>query len=68
MDVNNDGILEIPVSYPAPGYEEAAEGDQLLLTDWSDLMDGQLMKIMTAYVNGSEGYIFKFPRRNGWTK
>ena len=61
MDVNNDGILEIPVSYPAPGYEEAAEGDQLLLTDWSDLMDGQLMKIMTAYVNGSEGYIFKFP-------
>ena len=61
MDINNDGIIEIPVSSPMLGYETFPEEERLLRTDWNDLIDGQLVKIMSSYVNGGDGYIFKFP-------
>ena len=64
FDVDSDGSLEIPTQKTAPGYETAADGEQLMLTDWNKL--DSLMKLKrryTSYYSLNDGYIFIFPEK-----
>ncbi len=64
FDVDSDGSLEIPVQITAPGYETAAEGEQLKLTEWKKLDKGmKLEKRYTSYYSLTDGYVFIFPEK-----
>ena len=64
FDVDGDGRLEIPLQYVAPGYEVAAEGEQLRLTDWMCINESyKLERKYTSYYSMNEGYIFIFPEK-----
>ena len=56
-DVNGDDIYEIPQSY----YLGDEEYSQQKLTDWYDYKDDGFEKVMSSYVNPTDGFIFSFP-------
>ncbi|MDF2566586.1 MAG: hypothetical protein K0R90_42 [Oscillospiraceae bacterium] len=66
MDINDDGIIEIPSLNPMPGYEEALASQKLQYTTWNDLVYNDFKKVVTSYVNSSDGYIFNVPDQ--WEK
>lgn len=64
FDVDSDGSLEIPFQITAAGYESAAEGERLSLTEWNKL--DRLMNLKRRYISYyslNDGYIFIFPER-----
>lgn len=65
LDLNNDGVVEIPVRVPAPGYEDSEKHQQEYLTQWyiyeSGKGKGRLSLSRTTYVAGTLGYIFTLP-------
>lgn len=64
FDVDSDGSLEIPFQITAAGYESAAEGERLSLTEWNKL--DSLMNLKRRYISYyslNDGYIFIFPER-----
>ena len=64
LDVDGDGILEIPVQTISPGYEEAPESEQMKLTKWQYIdKDNRLEEKCCSYYSVGEGYIFVFPER-----
>lgn len=64
LDVDGDGLLEIPVQTISPGYEEAPESEQMKLTNWQFIdKDDRLEKKCCSYYSVGEGYIFVFPER-----
>lgn len=63
-DIDDDGILEIPVQVIAPGYEDVSESEQMKLTNWNYISsDDRLERKYTSYYSVKEGYIFVFPQR-----
>lgn len=60
-DINGDDVYELPQSYVIGDFKDA----QLNLTDWFDYQDGRFQRLMSSYVNGTDGYIFSFP--DSWT-
>jgi hypothetical protein len=64
FDVDGDGKLEIPMQRTAPGYEDAAEGGQLRLTEWLQVTDDyKLGKRYTSFYSINNGYIFIYPEK-----
>lgn len=63
MDLDNDGILEIPVIITASGYENLPVLQRQYLTEWYNYINGNLRRKRTTYVSYSLGYIFKIPER-----
>lgn len=64
LDVDGDGILEIPVQSISPGYEDSPESEQMKLTDWKYVdKDDRLEEKCCSYFSVGEGYIFVFPER-----
>lgn len=71
MDIDQDGIIEIPVLELMPGYTdqtELAEGnaqsavrDNLYFTHWNVFRDGKFEEKMLSYVNMSFGYALEIP-------
>ncbi len=67
FDIDGDGILEIPVQTISPGYEEVSESEQMKLTNWLSVTDGnKLERKYTSYYSVGNGYIFVFPEK--WRK
>lgn len=63
-DVDSDGIIEIPIQKVAPGYEDAAEGEQLRLTEWMTVREsGKLKSKYISYYSIGDGYAFIFPEK-----
>lgn len=64
LDVDGDGKPEIPLQSVALGYEAAAEGEQLRLTEWMGINDDyKLEHRYTSYYSLNDGYIFLFPEK-----
>lgn len=63
-DVDSDGVIEIPMQKVAPGYEDAAEGEQLRLTEWMTVREsGKLKSKYISYYSIGNGYAFIFPEK-----
>lgn len=67
-DLNGDGVVEIPVRVPAPGYEDSEVHQQEYLTLWyvyrSNQGKGELSLSSTSYAAGTLNYLFVLP--TGW--
>lgn len=63
-DVDSDGVIEIPMQKVASGYEDAAEGEQLRLTEWMTVREsGKLKSKYISYYSIGDGYAFIFPEK-----
>lgn len=61
MDLDQDGIREVPVQTTFPGYEEGAS-EQVRLTRWLELSGTALSEIARGYWAVSDGCIFILPK------
>ncbi len=62
IDIDADGIPEIPVQSVFLGYEDAAESEQILETRWLMMEDDRLFTEHHSYYNVTDGYAFMLPR------
>lgn len=60
-DVNGDGLIDIPVSTPLPGYSAALEREVLYLTEYMSVIAGELTCVKRAVVNFAAGYQLEIP-------
>ena len=63
-DINNDGIVEIPISVALPGYETKPTDEIMWLTRWC-AFDGSngLNTVLTAVTNSDSSYYFIYPQK-----
>lgn len=61
MDVDGDGITEIPVTEPFPGYEN--ENGQLLMTVWNVYQNYELTEKYSGWYSRGNGWCMMFPGR-----
>ncbi len=61
LDIDSDGIPEIPVQSVFLGYENAAESEQILETRWLMMKNNSLYTEHYSYYNVNEGYAFLLP-------
>lgn len=62
-DINEDGILEIPIRRDVPTVTRSTEGEKQYLTDWCSFSGEALTVQLTAYMNMSEGYYYAIPQK-----
>lgn len=60
-DVNDDGLIDIPVSLPLPGYSAADEREAVYLTEYMSILDGELQCVQRSVVNFAAGYQLRLP-------
>lgn len=60
-DVNGDGLVDIPVMTPLPGYESQSERDTLYLTEYQSILDAELTTVQRSVVNFSGGFQLEIP-------
>ncbi len=63
-DVNGDGLVDIPVSSPLPGYSAADEREAVYLTEYMSILEGELQCVQRSVVNFAAGYQLTLPE--GW--
>ncbi len=61
MDIDGDGVPEIPVQQLFLGYETAAESEQIRQTNWLTMQENQILTKYQSYYNINDGYIFLLP-------
>ncbi len=62
-DINNDGILEIPVQENIPSVANDALAEKLYLTNWCSF-DGENLTVQTTtMINVNDGYYFTIPTK-----
>ena len=62
IDLDNDGIVEIPMLKLALGYEDKQQHEEVYLTQWYNYENEGLELQQTTYVSYALGYIFTFPK------
>ena len=60
-DVNNDGLIDIPVSYLLPGYSSSVEREAVYRTDYMSVIGGELKTVQRSVVNFAAGYQLRLP-------
>lgn len=60
-DIDADGVPEIPVQKVFHGYEERAEAEQILRTDWLMMKNDLLYTEHSSYYSTGSGYLFMMP-------
>ncbi|MFV0497388.1 MAG: hypothetical protein ACK5L0_04335 [Candidatus Fimivivens sp.] len=63
-DVNGDGLIDIPISSPLPGYSTSEEREVVYLTEYMSILAGELKCVQRSVVNFAAGYQLKLP--DGW--
>lgn len=63
LDVNQDGIMEIPTATLLPGYDqmELSIEEMNYLTQFNQLQEGVLTPTLSAFVNTKQGYMVQAP-------
>ena len=64
-DINDDGILEIPVQENVPSLTKSSLNEKLYLTNWCSYNGEALTNQMTAMINNSDGYYYILSQK--WT-
>ena len=57
-DINDDGIIEIPVQENVPSLTKSELNEKLYLTNWCSYNGETLTNQMTAMINSSDGYYY----------
>lgn len=62
-DVNGDGLIEIPIVNPLPGYTAPAPDETCYITNWHryDNRENMLERVVSMVVNSRDGYSFVIP-------
>ncbi len=60
-DINDDGIIEIPLQYPAPGQSQSEDETTLYITNYSQLTGTGFTTVERAFVSTAENYMLTFP-------
>ena len=63
MDIDLDGVPEIPVQEVFLGYESSPESEQLRQTNWLTMQDNQIFEEYQSYYNINDGYAFMIPQK-----
>ncbi len=63
QDINEDGILEIPVQENIPSVTQSDVNEKLYLTDWCSFNGESLINQLTAMINVDDGFYYKVPSR-----
>ncbi len=63
IDIDNDGIYEIPVQTQFIGYDDVPESEQIKMTEWYIYNGSELERKYSGYYSIAEGYMFIFPER-----
>lgn len=63
MDIDLDGVIEIPTQSLFPGYSENTTGIKLYSTEWNVLDNYSIMRKYSSFYNIGEGYCFLLPSR-----
>jgi len=61
FDINEDGILEIPVQSEVPTVTTSADSEKLYLTNWCSFDGESLISRLTALINMTDGYYYCLP-------
>lgn len=61
LDINEDGVLEIPVQRDVPSVTRSELNEKLYLTDWCSFNGDKLTVQMTAMMNIDDGYYYIIP-------
>ncbi len=62
-DINNDGILEIPVQEDVPAVASETIAEKLYLTNWCSFDGEKLTLQTTTMINVIDGYYFTIPAK-----
>lgn len=62
-DINNDGILEIPVQENVPAVANAEITEKLYLTKWCSFNGESLTNQLTTMINVLDGYYYILPQK-----
>ena len=60
-DINNDGLIDIPVMSPLPGYDRERDGEPIYMTDYVSVIDAALVSVEKTVVNFAGGYRLRLP-------
>lgn len=63
MDIDGDGILEIPINEVFSGYGDYPDTEKLYKTNWFVFEENVLKKKYESYYSITKGYSFMFPSR-----
>lgn len=64
-DINDDGIIEIPVQENVPSIAKSNLNEKLYLTNWCSYNGEALTNQMTAMINANDGYYYILSQK--WT-
>lgn len=62
-DIDNDGIIEVPVTTTFTGYEKLSDTEQLKMTKWLTYQNQSLVVKYEGYYSINDGYFFSLPER-----
>lgn len=60
-DINGDTIIEIPTSRLLPGYKKQKDSEALYLTEYMQLKNDNLERVLATVINRAGGYRVNFP-------
>ncbi len=63
LDINHDGVYEIPLLVLVPGYEQKERYEQLYFTNWNEYSSTGRRSGYLTYTDYTLGYAFKLPKR-----
>ena len=64
MDIDNDGVIEIPLRGVFPGYEKfEIESEQIPMIRWCSFENSNLSEKYSSYYSTLNSYIFVLPKR-----
>ncbi len=61
QDINNDGIVEIPIVKAMPNYEDVDSIVAENVVSWNIWQNGALTEVEKSFSNYTDGYIFIYP-------
>ncbi len=62
-DINNDGLIEIPVQVNVPSVAKSEVNEKLYLTNWNSF-NGEFLTVQTTMmINTNDGYYFTIPQK-----
>ncbi len=63
VDIDGDGMVEIPATDIFLGYDEVSETEQITMTNWLVYDENRLIRKYSGYYSVNDGYAFMMPEK-----